>query len=88
MSGAAMTSKKRPGKGKRAAAGDGGAGDRVRGTAPIQVPADLAKMVGVISKHMGVTQAEVVEPHLRPYVLTVYERVLREMQDAVKQFKQ
>jgi hypothetical protein len=52
---------------------------RNRKSAPVQVDIDLARMIGVISTHDGITQAELISDHLRPFVLTNYARVQRQI---------
>ncbi len=51
-----------------------GAG-RTRKSAPIQVERDLARMAAVIASHDGITQSDLISPHLRPFLLTHYRRV-------------
>ena len=51
-----------------------------RKPAPIQVDKDLARMVAVVAAHDGVTQGQLIEPVLRPFMLAQYARV----QNAIK----
>lgn len=50
-----------------------------RKTAPIQVDKDLARMAAVIASHRGITQAKLVSPHLRPYLIGLYQEVQEEI---------
>lgn len=52
-----------------------------RTTAPIQVPKDLARMAAVVAQFDGITQADLVGPVLRPFLLAQYARV----QEAIRQ---
>jgi hypothetical protein len=46
-----------------------------RNTAPVQVEKDLARMAAVVASHDGITQAALVSPILRPFLLAQYARV-------------
>lgn len=50
-----------------------------RKTAPIQVDKELARMVAVIASHDGITQAELLRDHLRPFVKMHFERVQQQI---------
>ena len=55
-----------------------------RRTAPIQVEKDLARMAAVIASHDGITQADLVSPVLRPFLLGQYARVKQAIDNELK----
>ena len=59
-----------------------------RKTAPVQVPKDLARMAGVIAQFDGVTQSELIEPLIRPFLEVEYDRVQKAIQREVARKKQ
>lgn len=52
---------------------------RVRKTAPVQVSADLAKKVGVISQHRNRSITALIDPLIRDWVEAEFAVVIREM---------
>lgn len=60
---------------KKSGSAEGEPKPRVRRTAPIQVSTDLARMAAVVASHDRITQAELLEPLLRPFLLAQYARV-------------
>ena len=52
---------------------------RVRKTSPVQVSADLAKKVGVISQHRNRSITALIDPLIRDWVNAEYATVIREM---------
>lgn len=56
--------------------------DRDRGTAPVQLPVSLVRMLRVIVAHRGVTQAEFLSPLIRNRVGEEYRKVLSELNSA------
>lgn len=61
---------------------------RVRNTAPVQLKTDLARMAAVIASHDSITQAELLDAHLRPFLRMHYERVQKEIADRIRQMKE
>lgn len=68
---------------KSEASAENGPG-RMRKSAPIQVERDLARMAAVIASHDGITQSDLISPHLRPFLLTHYRRVQQAIRDELK----
>lgn len=50
-----------------------------RKTAPVQIDKELARMVAVIASHDGITQADLLNDHLRPFVKAHFERVQQQI---------
>jgi len=70
---------------KKAPAGPGDDPARSkRKTAPIQVNAEITHMVSVICAHDKITQAELLDEFIRPFVEKHYRRVQLEIAERVK----
>jgi hypothetical protein len=67
---------------KKSEPGDGRGGRR---TAPVQVDKELARMIAVIASHDGITQADLLNDHLRPFVKMHYERVQQQITKTLKE---
>ena len=81
MSGAIMA--KEPAKNPRRVVDDRSG----RKTAPVQVPKELARMLGQIAAHDEVSQGELLDPLIRQWIVTQYERVMREMGQELKDLR-
>lgn len=55
-----------------------------RKTMPIQVETELAEIAGVIAAHDGITVGQLVNDHLRPFLVEHYRRVLREADERMR----
>lgn len=55
-----------------------------RKTAPIQVKAEIARMTAVICAHDGITQADLLDEYLSPFVTQHYRRVQLEIAENVR----
>ena len=58
-----------------------------RKTAPVQIDKDLARMLGTIAAHEGTTQAALLTPLIRQWIMTNYERVQKEMGAKLKELR-
>lgn len=76
--------------------GDGGEGPREdkddsrpgRKSAPVQIEKELARMAAVIAAHDGITMSDLLTPVVRQFIITNYERVLREGQAKADRIRQ
>ena len=66
---------------------EGAGEERQRRTAAVQIEKDLARMIAVIASHDGITQSDLVSAHLRPFILTHYERVQQAIQKEIEATK-
>lgn len=61
---------------KKESATDKKTDDRAgRKTAPVQVMKDLARMAAVVASHRGISQGELLDPVIRPFLLAQYAAV-------------
>lgn len=75
-----MARKRKAGGGQKGAGEPAARDDRSgRKSAPIQVDKQLARWAAVVASHRGITQAELVSPVLRPFLLAQYRLVQEEM---------
>jgi hypothetical protein len=58
-----------------------------RKTAPVQIDKDLAQMLATIATHEQTTQASLLTPLIRQWIITNYERVQKEMGAKLKEMK-
>ena len=58
-----------------------------RKTAPVQIDKELARMLGTIAAHEGTTQAALLTPLIRQWIITNYERVRQEMGAKLKEIR-
>jgi hypothetical protein len=54
-----------------------------RKTAPVQIDAELARMAAVIAAHDKKNIADIINPLIRQWLLTNYERVQKEIQQRI-----
>ncbi len=59
-----------------------------RKTAPVQIDKELARMLGTIAAHDGKTQAELLTPLIRQWIITNYDRAQKEMGTKLKEMRE
>lgn len=55
-----------------------------RPTRPIQIDRELVQMMGVICQHYELTHNEFLADHIRPFIITHYQRVQKEMESKLR----